>query len=87
MAGTGCGNELILSNLKYISDKGGNIEIRIPIIPDFNNDMETIEKIGLLLKDLKGITKVRLLSYHNYAQSKYNALGRNTGMKQQICKD
>lgn len=79
--GTGSGNELILSNLKYISDKGGTIEIRIPIIPDFNDDMETMEKIGLLLQDLKGITKVRLLPYHNYAQSKYDALGKSVVMR------
>lgn len=73
--GTGKGNELILKNLEHISEAGGKIEIRIPIIPDFNNDKKTITKIGIYLSKVKGITKIRLLPYHNYAQSKYTALG------------
>ena len=74
---TGQSNEVILENLKYLDGCGKNIEIRIPYVPEFNHDQ--IEKIAEFLKELKNITKVRVLPYHNYAGSKYEALNmKNT---------
>ena len=74
---TGQSNKIILENLKYLDGCGKKIEIRIPYVPDFNNDQ--IEKISEFLKELKNITKVRVLSYHNYAGTKYAALNmKNT---------
>lgn len=70
---TGCSNELILENLRYIDDCGKKIEIRIPYIPTYNSG--EIEKIGEFLGTLKNLTKVRVLPYHNYAGSKYESLG------------
>lgn len=69
---TGQSNKLILENLRYIDDCGKNIEIRIPYVPEYNSDQE--DKIIQLLKRIKNITKVRVLPYHNYAGSKYEAL-------------
>ena len=69
---TGHSNKIILENLKYLDGCGKKIEIRIPYVPDFNNDQ--IEKISEFLKELKNITKVRVLPYHNYAGTKYAAL-------------
>lgn len=74
---TGFSNKLILDNLKYIDSLGKSLEIRIPFVPQFNDNQ--IEKIADYLKELKGITKVRVLPYHNFAGSKYKALGmKNT---------
>lgn len=69
---TGYTNDTILDNLKYIDNCGKNIEIRIPYVPEHNSGQ--IEKIGRLLMELKNVTKVRLLPYHNYAGSKYMSL-------------
>ena len=69
---TGASNTLILENLLYLDSQGKNIEIRIPYVPDFNDDQ--IEKIAQFLAPLKNISKVRILPYHNYAGSKYKAL-------------
>lgn len=69
---TGHSNKQILENLKFIDSCGKNIEIRIPYVPEFND--KQIEKISDFLAGLKGITKIMLLSYHNYAGSKYTAL-------------
>ena len=66
---TGQSNRIILQNLKYIDEEGGKIEIRIPYVPGYNDTQ--IEKIAAFLADLKNITKVRVLPYHNYAVSKY----------------
>ena len=49
------------------------VEIRIPYVPEYNDDQ--MEKIANFLAGLKNIVKVRVLPYHNYAGSKYEALG------------
>lgn len=70
---TGQSNETILENLRYIDNCGKNIEIRIPYVPNFNSDQ--IEKIARFLSSFKNVSKVKILAYHNYASSKYAALG------------
>lgn len=69
---TGRSNVQILENLKYLDALGKSIEIRIPFVPDYNDSQ--IEKIAHFLSDFKHITKIRILPYHNYAGSKYDAL-------------
>ena len=69
---TGSSNKIILENLKYLDDCGKAIEIRIPFVPDYNESQ--IEKIAVFLRQLKNISGVRVLPYHNYAGSKYAAL-------------
>ncbi|MBE6738752.1 MAG: glycyl-radical enzyme activating protein [Ruminococcaceae bacterium] len=77
---TGQPNEIILENLKYIDSLGKNIEIRIPFVPEYNSDQ--IEKIAKFLKPLKNIKAVKVLPYHNYAGSKYTALGMENTLPQ-----
>ena len=69
---TGQSNKLILDNLKYIDGCGKHTEIRIPYVPNYND--EQIEKIGEFLSTFKNVVKVRILPYHNYAGSKYKSL-------------
>lgn len=70
---TGADNSLILKNLNYISKMGCNIEIRYPLVMGYNDS--ECDKIGNYLKNMKGITKVKVLKYHHFAGSRYNALG------------
>ena len=70
---TGQSNQRILENLRYLDSRGKKIEIRIPYVPGYNSDQ--IPAIRALLQELGNITKVRVLAYHNYAGSKYAALG------------
>lgn len=79
---TGVSNRLILDNLKYIDSRGCKIEIRIPYVPGFNDNQ--IEKMGGFIKDLKKVTGVRVLPYHNYAGSKYASLGMENTLPQRI---
>lgn len=69
---TGQSNKIILENLKYIDDSGKNIEVRIPYVPGYNSNEK--DKIINIIKKFNNITKVRVLAYHNYAGSKYDAL-------------
>lgn len=70
---TGKPNELILENLKYIDNRGKNIEIRIPYVPEFNSG--EIQRIAEFLSELKNVKAIRVLPYHKYAEAKYNSLG------------
>lgn len=69
---TGRSNKIILENLKYLDSKNCKIEIRIPYVPEYN--AHQIPEIAEFLKPLKNVVKVRVLPYHNYAASKYEAL-------------
>ena len=74
---TGVSNRKILENLTELDRLGKSIEIRIPYVPEYNADQ--IERIARFLSDLQHITKIKVLPYHNYAGSKYEALGmKNT---------
>ena len=69
---TGQSNKQILENLKYLSDLGKKIEIRIPFVPGYNSS--EIKKIGEFISKIN-ITGVRVLPYHNYSETKYKSLG------------
>lgn len=70
---TGVSNKRIIENLLYLDSKGCKTEIRIPYVPCYNDG--EVEGIARLLAPLKNVTRVRVLPYHSYAGSKYEALG------------
>ena len=70
----GQGNDLILSNLKYLSDHGARIYIRIPVIGGVNESDEDMEQIITYLKENIQVAQVNLLPYHDIASSKYERL-------------
>ncbi|KAF0152889.1 MAG: pyruvate formate lyase activating enzyme [Ignavibacteria bacterium] len=73
---TGVNNELILHNLKKLSETGSEINIRIPLIVNVNDDEQNIEESAKFISALYGEQKsVNLLPYHNIAQQKYAKLG------------
>ena len=74
---TGQSNKIILENLKYIDGFDKRIEVRIPLVPGFNDG--EIEQIATLLSELKSLKCVKLLPYHDYAEDKYAALGMCDG--------
>jgi pyruvate formate lyase activating enzyme len=72
---TGVPNELILENLRKLSECGHKILVRIPLIPGINDDKENLEASGKFLASLPRLEGVELMGYHNIAQAKYEALG------------
>lgn len=70
---TGRGNARILDNLAFLVNSGAKIEIRIPLVPEYND--EQIPKMKALLKEIGNIEKIKVLPYHEFVQSKYDALG------------
>lgn len=70
---TGKSNKLIIDNLKYLNSMGCDIEIRIPYVPEYNAD--EMSDIAELISTLTHISAVKVLPYHNFAASRYKALG------------
>ena len=69
---TGVGNELILENLKKLSDLGKQIWIRVPYIPGCNES--EMDAIGNLLREIR-FEKAELMPFHRLGEGKYAALG------------
>jgi pyruvate formate lyase activating enzyme len=87
---TGVHNELIIDNLKKLSETGKEINIRIPLIPGVNDDMKNIDETAILVKSLSGDRKkINILPYHNIAQQKYKKLSLefNTDNLEEPAKD
>ena len=73
--GTGVSNKLILENLKRLSAEfAGDIIVRIPVIPGFNDDVEEIQAMADFLNYLR-IKETELLPYHQMGEHKYEAAG------------
>lgn len=72
---TGVDNQIILENLIRISNLTKTI-VRIPVIPNVNDNIEAIREIAEFTKLMKNINEINLLPYHNFGENKYNLLGR-----------
>ena len=72
----GAPNDLILENLKQLSEVKTKLLIRIPVIPAVNDDMTEMKNIFDFIKNMKNIEAVHLLPYHNIQRDKYKRLGK-----------
>ncbi len=72
---TGVPNDLILSNLRALAERGHSIVLRVPIVPGVNDAAEDVRQIGKLAADL-GLERVDILPYHHIAAEKYVRLNK-----------
>lgn len=71
-AAVGVPNELILENAAAIAAGGGKLQIRIPVIPRFNDDDGNFHAAARFCKTLgEAVTSIQLLPYHNLGVVKY----------------
>ena len=70
---TGKGNQQILENLSFLCEQGCRVEIRYPLVKGYNDG--ECEKIAEFLCGLRGVEKIKVLQYHSFAASRYEALG------------
>ena len=73
---TGVGNELILENLFRLSSIHQNIIVRIPLIPQLNDDDENLKKTAVLISKCSGVQGIELLKYNHLSSGKNAALGK-----------
>lgn len=72
---TGADLFLIKNNIEYLVKNGNSVTLRTPVVPGFNNDLETIKQcfdyaVSLELKEYV------LLPYHSLGKNKYSMLNR-----------
>lgn len=77
-AGSGASNEQILDNLKRVTTvfTSGEIVIRIPYIPGFNDADEVQESMYRLVSGLPNVRRIEVMPYHRFGMAKYSGLGR-----------
>jgi pyruvate formate lyase activating enzyme len=80
-AWTGGDVALALDNLNYLAGTGADLTIRVPVVPGFNDDADSMCGIlrfaAGLPRPSSAPRRVDLLPYHDLAAGKYTALGRN----------
>jgi pyruvate formate lyase activating enzyme len=73
---TGASNKLILENLQSLSQRGHNIVLRLPMVPEITDAEENIRQIGTFAAALPHLSDIDILPYYHTAVEKYNRLGR-----------
>lgn len=74
---TGVPNDLVLENLKKISDAGGTISLRLIQLDGLNNsEREMDQTIQWLKENNIHIDEVNLIPYHEFGSDKYGRLGQ-----------
>ena len=77
---TGAGNETILENIKAAAECfGGNIVIRIPLIPTVNMTAENAAGIAEFCRGLSKVHMIELLPYHRLGVETYRKLDLEYG--------
>ena len=74
---TGADNAHIISNLRYLMDRGADIIIRLPMIPDCNDSDEDIALLSSFLAENKSCYRyAEIMPYHSLGKGK----GEKTGI-------
>ncbi len=71
-ATVGVPNEQIHANARALAEHGKKLQIRIPVIPLFNDDEENLRATAAFCVSLgEAVEKIQLLPYHNLGVMKY----------------
>jgi pyruvate formate lyase activating enzyme len=78
---TGIGNELILENARKLAASfNGRLIFRMPVIPGFNDEEDTIREMACFIKET-GRDEVNILPLHHLGREKYNLLDEDYRLK------
>ncbi len=73
---TGLPNELILDNLRALMHRHGDVTVRYPLVPGWNDDDEGMRALARYLSGLPRVPRVEFIPYHRFGEHKYRLLGR-----------
>ena len=72
---TGVRNELILSNIRLLSDRDHPLHLRVPLIPGFNDQENNIQQSIDFIKSIHTVQRVDILPYNRAGLDKTERLG------------
>lgn len=72
---TGDGNELILRNLRTLSEMNIPFVVRVPLVPGVTDTKANLSGIAKVVAGLPGLLRVDLLPYNRAAGAKYASCG------------
>ena len=77
-AWTGVCNDIVKDNLKHIHQEFPDkpIRVRTPVIPGFNDDIDTLMSIADFVKTELPNAEYELLKYHRFGLNKYEFIGK-----------
>jgi pyruvate formate lyase activating enzyme len=79
---TGVSNRQIISNLKWLSQLGKEIFIRIPVITGITSTDENLFQIIRFLDEIRNsVSRIDILPYHRIGKSKYEKLNISFQLK------
>jgi len=73
---TGLPNEQILENIKKLSESKHPLILRVPIIPDINDDAENQKAIAAFAASLPNLNGVEIIPYQQIPKYRYERLGK-----------
>lgn len=71
---TGISNTRILGNLSKLCETDAKVTIRIPIIPDINDDDGNISALGSYISTLASVPDIQILPFHEAGMEKFRLL-------------
>jgi pyruvate formate lyase activating enzyme len=77
--GTGVSNKNILENARRLVAEGKTIQFRMPLIPGYNDSIESVRAVSDFVKNELGLSaeeNLELLAYNNLGEEKYNRIDR-----------
>ncbi|QGU94465.1 glycyl-radical enzyme activating protein [Clostridium bovifaecis] len=78
---TGTDNRVLKDNLMRLVSIGANINIRVPLIPGINDQLDNLMDTAEFVKNKLGLPNIGILPYHRLGQSKYEQLGKDYLLK------
>ena len=78
---TGVSNQLILENLRALSENGHAIVLRIPVIPGMNDSPDNLRELAAFAGALPHLQGIDLLPYHATALDKYARMNRTYSLR------
>ena len=78
----GVENDLIISNLDFLGQRGSRIYLRCPIIPGINDNEAHYQQIAKLSQTYESIEQVNLMMYHDMAKGKATQIGEEYGLSE-----
>ncbi len=72
----------IIENLTWLCEYQANVILRLPMIPEFNMDVEDLRELRTLITEL-GIREVNLMPFHQLGKDKYSHLGKSYQLARQ----